>query len=79
MMGRERTVQNDVTTQDSSQTSSQSKTPTLRSALNYSKLLFLFWNFGCGVMSPLKNYVHVQSFCRFIWRKSLICMIYLLQ
>jgi hypothetical protein len=25
----------------------QSKTPTLRSALNYSKLLFLFGNFGC--------------------------------
>jgi hypothetical protein len=25
----------------------QSKTPTSRSALNYSKLLFLFGNFGC--------------------------------
>ena len=25
----------------------QSKTPTFWSALNYSKLLFLFWNFGC--------------------------------
>ena len=46
MTGRERTAQNDVTTQDSSQTSSQRKTPTLRSALNYSKLLFFvleFW------------------------------------
>jgi len=29
-------------------------------------------------MSPLKNYVHVQSFGRFIRRKSLIRMTYLL-